>query len=69
MRLKLPTCADLMFLELVIHIKEKKREMKGKEVKPHPKKQKKKKEKNRNFRIALHHLSPWFSPIIFAFLN
>ena len=45
MRLKLPTCADLMFLELVIHIKEKKREMKGKEVKPHPKKQKKRRKR------------------------
>jgi len=34
-----------MFLELVIHIKEKKREMKGKEVKPHPKKQKKRRKR------------------------
>jgi hypothetical protein len=62
------TCNSYYLAAVLNYTKEKKRERgKGKEVLKAA--SKKNKEKKRNFRIALHPLSPWLSPIIFAYLN
>jgi len=67
-----PRTCNSYYLAAVLNYtkdKKKKEEKRQRGAKSRIQKKQRKNEKKKNFKIALHPLSPWFSPVILACLN